>query len=285
MRNLLALLVVTLACAHPSNAQSKTGREVAGLVGPVHTVRVETARVSNVSGRFVEGERVLTQLSSFDEKGNATGQSVFDTDGSPRWKLAWGHTYDAKGRETETTYINARGTLTCRAVSVYDGQGRKVEMTFYCPGGAVNHVETFAYDEGGRMIREAHLNPDGTLRNSSASTYDADGRLIESSLNKPDGTLSQRNVHTYDERGREAEWVIYREDGTPAIGQRYDYDESGNVAESLRYGNGVLLSRETFTYEFDARGNWVKRRVVRETTKGDTSRTEMEVNYRTIAYY
>ncbi len=285
MRNLLTLLAVALACAHSSNAQSRTDREIAGLFGPVRTARVETARVSSVSGRFVEGERVPTQYSSFDEKGNATAQEVFNPDGSHRWKLAWGHAYDAKGRETETTFLNAKGALTSRAVFVYDERGRKVEATFYTSGGAVNHVERFDYDERGRKTREAHLNADGTLRNTQVYTYDAAGRLTEWSLHTPDGALYQRNVHTYDEKGRETEWLIYRGDGTPSIGQKYVYDESGNVTESLRYGNGVPLRRETYIYEFDARGNWVKRRVVREALKDGGSRTEIEMNYRTLTYY
>ncbi|MFL6332510.1 MAG: hypothetical protein ACJ754_04115 [Pyrinomonadaceae bacterium] len=285
MRNLLTLLVVTLAYAHLSTAQTATAMDSFGLIGPVRIMRVETARVSGASGGFVEGDRVPAQFASFDEKGNTTGQSVFNPDGSPKWKLGWGHTYDPKGRETERTFLNSQGALTSRAVFVYDGQGRKVEITFYNPGGAVNHIETFAYDDRGRIIREAHLNPDGTIRNTSVYTYDTGDGPTERVIHKPDGTLLRRNVFTYDEKGRETEWVIYRGDGTPAMGWRRGYDERGNVMESLRYGDGVLVSREAFTYEFDTRGNWVKRRVVRETMKGSTPRTEIEVNYRTITYY
>jgi hypothetical protein len=285
MRKLLTLLVVALACAHPTTAQDRTGRESAGLNGPARAVRVETARVSNASGQSVEGARALAQILSFDERGNTTGQTVFNPDGSTRWKLAWGHTYDAKGRETEISYRNAGGALTSRAVSVYDAQGRKAETTFYTAGGAVNHVETFEYDDGGKLIREFRRSPDGTIRSSSVYAYDDAGRLAELSLHKWDGTRYQRTVYTYDEKGRETEWVIYLPDESTAMGRKYVYDERGSVTESLRYGNGVLLSRETFTYEFDARGNWVKRRVVRETLKEGASHTETDVNYRTITYY
>lgn len=101
----------------------------------------------------------------------------------------------------------------------------------------------------------------------------------------PDGALLQKRVSTYDEKGRETEWAIYRGDGAPAAGQRRGYDEQGNVAESISYGNGVQVSRETFAYEFDARGNWVKRRVVRDAVRKGIFDTEVEVNYRTITYY
>lgn len=284
MRKYLALLVLTLACAHPSAAQTGTDRESAGLTGPVRSVRVETAPVSNVSGRPVEGERVLSQLYSFDEKGGLTERAVFNRGGTPD-RNRRGYTYDAKGREVERTFLNAEGALTSRAVSAYDEQGRKVRMTFYNPDGSVNHVETFAYDERGKLTRAAHLNPDDTTRNTSVYTYNAGGRLAEWSMYKPDGTLSQRRVSTYDEKGREVEWTLYRGDGTPASGQRRTYDERGNVVESLRYGNGVLIGREAYAYEFDARGNWVKRRAEWEAVKGGTSHAGVEVNYRAITYY
>lgn len=285
MKSFLLLLSVTLVCARASAAQTATARELFGLVGPVRSIRVETARVSDASGESVEGERVLTHFASFDEMGNTTAQSVFTPDGTPRWKLGWGHTYDAEGRMTGTTYFNSRGTLTSRAVFVLDARGRKVEATFYNPGGTVNHIQRFSHDERGRMTRETHLNPDGTPRLTSFYTYDGGRRPTERRTQKPDGTLFQRNVFTYDEKGRETEWVIYLGDGTPGAGQRRIYDEGGNVTESLRYWGGVLGIRETFTYEFDARGNWVKRRVARERIKGGATRTEVEVNYRTITYY
>lgn len=284
MRKYLALLVLTFACAHPSAAQTETDSERTGLAGPVRSVRVETAPLSNVSGRLVEGERVLSQLFSFDEKGNLTERSIYNRGGPPDQKRR-GYTYDAKGREVERTFLDAGGALTSRAISAYDKQGRKTEMTFFNPDGSVNHIETFAYDERGKLIREAHLNPDGTIRNNSVYTYDAGGRLTEWSMHKPDGTLSQRRVSTYDEKGREVEWTVYRGDGTPAMGQRRSYDDRGNVVESLRYGNGVLIGREAYAYEFDARGNWVKRRAEWEAVKGGTSQAGVEVNYRTITYY
>jgi antitoxin component YwqK of YwqJK toxin-antitoxin module len=285
MKNFLTLLALTFAWVQPATAQADTDRGRAGLVGPVRTVRAETARASDESGQPAEGERVLTQLLSFDEKGNVTGQSVFNPDGSPNRKLGWGYTYDAEGRESERTFLNAEGALTSRSVSAYDKKGRKTETTFYNPGGPVNHVQTFAYDDRGRVMREVHLNPDGTIRNSSVYTYDADGRLAERAQYKPDGALIQKRISTYDGKGRETDWAIHRGDGAPVMSQKRSYDERGNVVESVSYVNGAQVSRETSTYEFDARGNWVKRRVAREAVKKGASHTEVEVNYRTITYY
>ncbi|HEY6120494.1 MAG TPA: hypothetical protein VIV66_11070, partial [Pyrinomonadaceae bacterium] len=81
---------------------------------PVQTIREETAFVTNISGQSVEGPRVLTQLRSFDERGTATGQTVF-------------------GLETERIFFNAAGVPTSKSVSTYDEKGRRVEITFFNP--------------------------------------------------------------------------------------------------------------------------------------------------------
>ena len=285
MRRALVLLGLVLTCSYQSVAQKETDRERSGFVGPVRNVRVETAKVSNVSGQMVESERVLVYVSSFDEKGNATESIVYNPDGSLNRKHGWGYTYDDKGRVTERTFLNANGVLTAKAFFNYDDRGRQVEATFFSPPGSVNHVQSYAYDDKGNMIREVHRNPDGTIRNSQVNTYDADGRLTEYSLHKPDGTFYQRNVYTYDGRGRETGWAIYKEDGAPVMGLTRRYDEKGNVSELLRHSKGVITARETYAYEFDSRGNWVKRKTERETTRDGKTKVELEVAYRTITYF
>lgn len=285
MRTYLTLLILILSLASPSSAQIETERSHPDFIGPVRTIRLETAAVTSVSGTPVEGSRVLVQLSSFDEMGNATGRSRFNPDGSLKWKLGWVTSYDAGGRETEIVFLNADGAPTSKSASAYDEMGRKVGMTFFNPDGSINHIQTFARDGNGKVAQEVHRNPNGTTRNTSNYTYDNRGRLTEWSLCKPDGKLTQRNVFTYDDNGRETGLAVYRGDGAQVIGESRSYDERGNVTVLLRHGNGVIFSRETFTYEFDARRNWIKRHIVREVLKGGNSRVEMEVNYRTITYY
>ena len=285
MRNFLTLLILIFFCASPSIAQKELDKDRRGFIGPVRTIRVETAFVTNVSGQSVEGPRVLTQLGSFDEKGTATGQTIFNLDGSLKFKYGWATSYDAKGRDTERIFYNAAGVPTSKSVSTYDEKGRRVETTFFNPDGPINHIEDFIYDSSGKMVQQVHRNPDGTIRNTQTYTYDNRARLTAWSLYKPDGTPFQRNVSTYDDKGRETGLTVYLGDGTPTIEESRSYDDRWNVIEVLRYRNGVLIKRETLTYEFDARGNWVKRNIARETVQGNTSRSETEVNYRTITYY
>ena len=120
-------------------------------------------------------------------------------------------------------------------------------------------------------------------RDNYAYTQDVTVQTIDGST--ADGEFKEITDITYDDRGRETGLIVYLEGGSPAIEETRSYDDRWNLMEVLRYRNGVLMRRETFSYEFDARGNWVKRSIERETVRGDNSRRELEVNYRTITYY
>jgi YD repeat-containing protein len=289
MMKVLAALALALSCSYSAAAQTATdagtAKDRSGVVGPVSALRLEAAAVSVVSGRPVEGPRVLKQTISFDEKGNATTTSVFNPDGSVRSKLGRAYTYDAEGRVAEWCSLDADGAPTGRAVPAYGEQGREVETTFFHPDGSVHYTQTYTYDERGNITRKASRSPDGRSHGWTVHTYDDSDRLTETAFYTRDGTLSQRNVYAYDARGRETEWNAYRGDGTHALGFTRRYDESGNVVESLHSANGSLVSRRTYTYEFDARGNWVKRRAEVEEARGGVSKVVPEVTYRTITYY
>lgn len=285
MMRVLAALALALSCSYSAAAQAGTDKDRSGVTGPVRTLRLEKAAVSLVSGRPVEGPRVLTQTISFDEKGNATATSVFNPDGSVSSKLGRAYTYDAEGRVAERSFLDAHGVLTGRAVPAYDKKGREVETTVFNPDGSVHYIQAYIYDERGNITRKASRSPGGAPYSSTAHTYDAKDRLTETAFYLPDGNLFQRNVYTYDARGRGTGWTAYRADGTPMTGFTRRYDEKGNVVESLHSANGSLVTRHTYTYEFDARGNWVKRRAEREDVRGGVSKVVPEVTYRTITYY
>lgn len=103
-------------------------------------------------------------------------------------------------------------------------------------------------------------------------------------------TESQRQlleVTTYDLKGDRLDNVTYPLAGSPVGKEEYKYDEKGNIIEmTLRNYDGSIISRETYSYEFDKIGNWVKMvssLVVFE--DGELKNEPIEVTYRTITYY
>ena len=93
---------------------------------------------------------------------------------------------------------------------------------------------------------------------------------------------------TYDMKGNRVDNAYYLAAGGTITGKEvYKYDERGNMTEmTLHNPDGSLLSKETYTYEFDAVGNWVKMTTAVAVIEGGRVTFEpSEVTYRTIAYY
>jgi len=93
---------------------------------------------------------------------------------------------------------------------------------------------------------------------------------------------------TYDMKGNRVDNAYYLAAGGTLTGKEvYKYDERGNIIEmTLHHADGTLLSKETYAYEFDAVGNWVKMTTSVAVIEGGRVTFEpSEVTYRTIAYY
>jgi len=277
----LLLLIAALSL----HAQSKAVGERLEFSGPVRSIRIEAERTD---AKGITGPRIPVQTLVLDEKGNVLHQDMYQLDGSLKWTGDWGHAYDAQGREIKTYYYNDHGVLTNTGVSVYDNKGRRTETTLINPNGSINHIRAYFYDEKGNNIREAHRNENGSARNVINRKYDADGRMTEEIFIDGDGALHHRNVLTYDARGNRTGWTLFQSNGTAIqmVRRILSYDERGNVKEALNYlRDNSIGSRETFSYEFDPRGNWIKRNTSREVFKEGRSQTESEVTYRTITYF
>jgi protein TonB len=93
---------------------------------------------------------------------------------------------------------------------------------------------------------------------------------------------------TYDMKGNRVDNAYYLAAGGSLTGKEvYKYDDRGNIVEmTLHNADGSLLSKETYAYELDAVGNWVKMTTsVAVIEAGRVAFEPSEVTYRTIAYY
>lgn len=93
---------------------------------------------------------------------------------------------------------------------------------------------------------------------------------------------------TYDNKGAKVDNAYFLAAGGSLTGKEvYKYDERGNIVEMTLTGeDGTLQAKETYTYEFDAFGNWTKMTTnVAMIEGGKVSYEPTEVSYRSIAYY
>lgn len=93
---------------------------------------------------------------------------------------------------------------------------------------------------------------------------------------------------TYDNKGTRVDSAYFLTAGGTLTGKEvYKYDDRGNMVEmTLHNEDGSLQARETYSYEFDSVGNWVKMTTSVAVIEGGKLTFEpTEVTYRTIAYY
>ena len=216
-----------------------------------------------------------------------TRQTMNDSSGRRRWRFGWASTYDLQGREIKKEYYSATGVLTNTGITHYDDQARTASLTQYNPNGSVNHIRELVLDEKSRVVRETIRYPNGSgLQQSSA--YDANGSLIEEVSEKLDGSDRYRSLWTYDDHGNVDSLITHRPNGSVVtiFKMKSSYDADGKVVETINFKpGGSVRNKETFTYEFDDYGNWIRKDIRREVFNGDESKVEREVNYRRISYF
>ncbi|HEX7176514.1 MAG TPA: TonB family protein, partial [Pyrinomonadaceae bacterium] len=94
---------------------------------------------------------------------------------------------------------------------------------------------------------------------------------------------------TYDIKGGKIDnaYFLAASGGTLTGKEVYKYDDKGNIVEMTLQGeDGNLLSKETYTYDFDAFGNWTKMITsVAVIEGGKLSFEPTEVTYRSLSYF
>lgn len=113
-------------------------------------------------------------------------------------------------------------------------------------------------------------------------------KLSSKSGNTAEGQRTVLETASYDIKGNKLENAYYPVAGETLTGREvYKYDERGNISEMTLHGpDGSLISKETYTYEFDFVGNWTKMTTSVAVIEGGKVNFEpTEVTYRTITYY
>lgn len=112
-------------------------------------------------------------------------------------------------------------------------------------------------------------------------------------LSTLDGKLSENKhvlveIVAYDIKGNKVENQYFPIAGATLTGKEvYKYDEKGNISEmTMLNGDGSLLSKETYKYEYDFAGNWNKMTTSVAVVDGGRLMFEPnEITYRSIMYY
>ncbi len=126
------------------------------------------------------------------------------------------------------------------------------------------------------------VGPVHRVRTERAQLLVESGKLVESPRELLETTA-------YDLKGNRISNSYYLVQASSPTGrEEYKYDDKGHIVETTARdtSNNSILSREVYTYEFDAVGNWTKMNTFLVVFEAGTLRYEpTEVTYRNIAYY
>lgn len=272
----------------PPCPQGGSAREQQCLRGPVWSVSTHVVAIGVRGGELNEGARRPSALDP---------AMVF----TPAGYLA------------EQTDHGQTGELKEQRMYAYDRAGRLQEVFAFGPDGAMRGGSKFAYDARGRRTQEQRYGADGAPSATVSLTYDVLNRLVEETVTNPNGGRVLQWAYAYNEQGyriREAVSTASRARtrdpasklytyangplpsgerffnvaGTLLVRVAYGYDLRGNIIEARRYdGNDFPLGVTLYEYEYDAQGNWIKRRRLHEYS--DNKARPVEIAYRTISYF
>jgi hypothetical protein len=252
------LVLLTTVSVH---SQQKTSREIDGLIGPVHKVVTVHTTFARAADKWVEDGEANTSVRIYDEK-------------EP----------DRRFRDAGSETANGHGGGTVK----YNDKGQVVERAFHGPNNELAGKILFTYDQAGRVTEVLEQNGQGDLQRRHEQTFDDRGNMTSLSTFGSDNKINRKLTWTFDTKGNRTEWTERLLKGDElALFQRITstYDDKDNVLVETQYGNpeGSVMS-QVFSYEFDARGNWIKRE--RLLLAGDSNEAQRrDLDLRSITYY
>src|ERR1700694_2123055 len=130
--------------------------------------------------------------------------------------------------------------------------------------------------------RDGLVGPVRRVRTEVSKLSSVGGKSIE------DSKRTLLETAEYDLKGVKTQNQYFPVTGATLTGREvYRYDDKGNISEmTLVNGDGSLVSKEVYKYDFDSVGNWVKMTTsIAVVENGRLGFEPTEITYRTIFYY
>jgi hypothetical protein len=265
----LTVIVVGLLFTSVVSAQKISDRERDGLKGAVKSVTTQAIFIKNNNPD--EKGPYMHRLTIYNPDGNKSqDEAIYDKSSNGKYV----YSYDAAGNLIqEEKYI---GDSILRTTYAYNDKGQRTIETMY---NGYFHAY-LSYDTKGRLSNVKAVWGE-TVTSRFHYTYDELGRLIKEQ--RIGGGLDYEKIKTYNEQGLIATEANGNDPKDPYYEKfEYQYDEKGNVLKKREYDENGLRETITYVYEFDSIRNWIKQVATTKTEKGEISIIETT---RTIIYY
>lgn len=247
--------------------------------------------IRQYSTREDEDKRNLILFWTYNEDGNITAEGPMNrkdqeelNPDAPYDSLFPSSTYeyDDQGRVIRLNYGNYSWTDY-----TYSGDGlivtgtRKKKET----GKVIGSTE-YTYNEKGRLVSQITQNSLTRITlTKDVYNYDGEGRIIEE-ISYEEGKFRQKTLTEYDDSGHWKKRTFYdSQNGKPYLIWEFEYNEFGDKTKwTWKRDGGTRITEITWLeYEYDEKGNWVKRTEFSE--KNEVPRHLSMLTTRTYDYY
>lgn len=219
------------------------------LKGKIKKIVEESETVSN---EIDKNNKRIVEIREYDKAGNLTKTVSFDYRGNPDSINVYGF-IDGK-RVSKTGYVKYPYNPPPAALPSKNQTEPKRDLRY-----STSYEKKY---KDGKVIEEIIYGNNGTAWSRQVSNY-KDNQL-EFLVYSADGTLNRKFVSTLDKKGL----VV------------------GETSFDVKTDKPYADRKRSYAYEFDRKGNWIKKTTSNEATEnGKTFFKPLYVYYRTISYY
>lgn len=191
-----------------------------------------------------------------------------------------------KGKPAEKKVFDQYGHIADRTEYTYDKNGNLAIQRSYLNKEYMQFQDSYEYDGGNRILNE--IRTDGTGNRVSKTSYEYDGKNLvkktnygatdkvenyeaytydhknnpasKTTFSELDGEATEYNE--YDKNNNRLSWKLQR-GGKTEIFAEYTYDSHNNMTSYKAISaNGDVAEQKTFQFEYDKKGNWIKKTVL-----------------------
>jgi YD repeat-containing protein len=281
----LLIIMLSLSCAEAqttASAKKKTDRDLRELVGLVHHVRITRELVETTEAED-NGDGWIPSLTIYNRDGFIEEFHAYDDKGNLDYKSV--SEFDSSGNKIRETDYNADGKLLRKTLTTYDSEGNAIEVkSYHNPDGSLSNWLRFSYNLEGDMVGHSSLDKDGQVISVTEYVYNQGGKEKQEITSDGKGKPTHRAVYSFSANGEEL--TLF--DSRVILERRYvsETNGKGERTELCYDKSGKLTGRETYTYERDAQGNWIKEVASEwEDKDGILAFKRTKITRRTITYY
>lgn len=287
MKNYLILFLILLILAscgskidyRPKYENFKNDLERDNLNGSIKTIELFKASVENLTSGAT-GEPFIQQKKEYNKIGNilieynyddfgslvATIQNKYDTDNNKIESITENYSipsliieqniFDSTGNLI-STHVTIDDTIHIETLLYYDSENNIVKVIQIQEGDTASNSFQYKRNEADKVVSKTQIQTIGEKKYEYLNSYkyDNNGNLIELSL-KSSEFGSSKEIREFDRDNRLKKATKYQ---NGQVQTELEYDEYYNQTIYKSYYNGDISKDMKFEYEYDKKGNWIKK--------------------------